>query len=244
MLVGSAAVLLAAIGLFLAWHSAGSQSALAQTAAALRKVKSYQCRYSGAEAGADKYQEVGLTYWATPGSYRMDLHEGGKCVQVSIAIRGKPGLEIDHKYETYQRVEPVHQPDSPLELLHELAKFAGQADRELPERTIQGKRARGFEIAVEKLDPDRDDGTLRVWPDPETKLPLRVEYVVLDQFTIVWDDFAWDVPTDKLFDTEPPAKYQDETPAPPSPEEQTEQIVNGLKTYAKYCGGKYPQYLA
>jgi hypothetical protein len=42
-------------------------------------------------------------------------------------------------------------------------------------------------------------------------------------------------------DTEPPAKYKDETPTPPTPEEQTERIVKGLKTYAKYCGGKYPQ---
>jgi outer membrane lipoprotein-sorting protein len=241
MLVGSAAVVLAAIWLFLAWHSAGSQSALAQTAEALRKVKFYQCRCSGMEAGADKYEEVGVVYWAAPGSYRMDLLERGKCVKVSIAIRGKPGVELDHKYETYQRVEPVYQPDSPLELLHELAKFAGKADRELPERRIQGKRARGFEIAVEKLDPDRDDGTLQAWPDPETKLPLHVEYVNPDQFTVVWDDFTWDVPTDKLFDTEPPATYKDETPTPPSPEEQTEPIVTGLKAYAKYCGGKYPQ---
>jgi outer membrane lipoprotein-sorting protein len=241
---GAAAAALAVIGLLLAWHAAGSQSVVAQTAEALRKVKSYQCRYSGIEAGADegKRQEVGVVYWAAPGSYRMDFHDRGKLVKAVIGIRGKPGLEIDHKYETYQRLQPFYQPDSPLELLHELPKFAGKADRELPERKIKGKGARGFEIAVEKLDPDRDDGTLRVWPDPETKLPLRVEYVVPDQFTVVWDDFTWDVPTDQLFDTKPPAKYQDETPTPPSPEEQTEPIVKGLKTYAKYyCGGKYPQ---
>jgi outer membrane lipoprotein-sorting protein len=245
MLVGGVAAALAVVGLFLAWNSAGSQSALAQTAEALRKVKSYRCRYSGVEAGADKDketpEEVGVVYWAAPGSYRMDIHERGKCVKVSIAIRGKPGLEVDHKYETYQRVEPIHQPDSPLKLLHELARFAGKADRELPERTIKGKGARGFEIAVEKLDPDVDTGTLRVWPDPQTKLPLRVEFVDPNRFTIVWDDFAWDVPADKWFDTEPPAKYKDETPAPPSPEEQTEPIVKGLRTYARYCGGKYPQ---
>jgi outer membrane lipoprotein-sorting protein len=244
MWVGSAAAAaLAVVGLLLAWHTAASRSVLAQTAEALRKVKSYQCRYSGIEVGADESerQEVGVFYWAAPGSYRIDFHERGKCVKVSIAIRGKPGLEIDHKYETYQRVAPVYQPDSPLELLHELTNFAGKADRALPERKIKDKVSRGFEIAVEKLDPDRDDGTLRVWPDPGTKLPLRVEYVVADKFTAVWDDFTWDLATDKLFDAKPPAKYQDETPTPPSPEEQTEPIVNGLKTYAKYCGGKYPQ---
>src|SRR5262249_7639138 len=130
---------------------------------------------------------------------------------VRILIRGKPGVEIDHKYETYRRLEPLHQPDSPLELLHELARFAGKADRELPQRKIKGKAARGLEIALDKIDPDRDEGVLRVWPDPETKLPLRVELDIPDQGKMIMDDFAWNVPSGKRFDTEPPAKYQDET---------------------------------
>src|SRR5262249_16464993 len=39
---------------------------------------------------------------------------------------------------------------------------------------------------------------------------------------------------------EPPARYKDETPAPASADEETKHVVEGLKTYAKYCGGKYP----
>jgi hypothetical protein len=35
-------------------------------------------------------------------------------------------------------------------------------------------------------------------------------------------------------------KYQDETPTPATPEEQTTEIINALKVYVKYCGGKYP----
>jgi outer membrane lipoprotein-sorting protein len=243
MWLSSAAAILVVMGLFLVWQSAASDSALAQTAKALGKVTSYRCRVAGVEAGADKdtEQQVGVWYWAAPGSYRMDLHEEGKLVRVSIAIRGKPGLEIDHKYQTYQRAEPVHQPDSPVELFHELAKFAGKADRELPEREIKGTAARGFEIALDKIDPDRDEGTLRVWPDPQTKLPLRVELDIPDSGTMILDDFAWNVATDKWFGAGPPAKYHDETPGPASVEEQTEQIVRALKAYAKYCDGKYPQ---
>ena len=159
--VGGAAAVLAVVGLFLAWHTAGSQSVLARTAEALRKVKSYQCRYSGVETGADedkeKWQEVGVVYWAAPGSYRMDFHERGKCVTVSIAIRGKPGLEVDHKSETYQRVEPFHQPDSPLELLHELARFA--ADKGLGGYGVTGLRVRSDSL---------------VTPNPLTPNPLRL----------------------------------------------------------------------
>jgi outer membrane lipoprotein-sorting protein len=239
--VGVAAVL-AIVGLFLGWQATGAPEALAQTARALGKVKSYQCRVWGVEAGADREKkEVGRLYWAAPGSYRLDVYEGGKLVNVRIVIRGKPGLEIDHKHETYQRLEPLHQPDSPLELLHELSRFAGKADRELPERKIAGKTARGFAIAFARIDPDRDAGTLRVWPDPKTKLPLRVEIDVPAAGKMIMDHFAWNVGTDRWFKTEPPTGYQDETPAPASAEEQTAQIVKALKVYARYCGGKYPQ---
>src|SRR5262249_46478111 len=152
-----------------------------------------------------------------------------------VQIRGKPGLEIDHKYETFKRLEPIYQPDSPLELLHELARFAGKADRELPVRKLAGKAARGFEIAVDKIDPDPGEGTLRVWTDPETKLPLRVELEMADVCKMILDEFAWNVPTEKLFDTLLPAKYQDETPAPASAEEETDHIVKALRVYARYC---------
>jgi hypothetical protein len=237
---GTAAVVV--VGLFLAWLATGSSSALAQTARALREVESYRCRLSGVEAGADEAkdtQEVGILSWAAPGFYRMEVRERGKPINVSVLIRGRPGLEIDHKYETFKRLEPLYQADSPLELLHELARFAGKADRELPVRKLAGKAARGFEIGFDKIDSDCDGGTVRVWTDPETKLPLRVELEMAEVFKMIMDDFAWNIPTEKLFDTKPPAKYQDETPAPMSPEEETTQIVKALKVYARYCG-KYP----
>jgi hypothetical protein len=58
---------------------------------------------------------------------------------------------------------------------------------------------------------------------------------------MVMDKFEWDVPSDKWFSEEPPAKYQDKTPNVTPAEEITKHIVLGLKTYAKYCGGKYPR---
>jgi hypothetical protein len=233
----------AAVALLVLWAFTSPHSALAQTTKALQGVKSYQCRLILGGSGADEdkpEKEVETLRWAAPGSFRVESTKGGKPAHVRILVRGKPGLEVDHKFETFQRLEPLYQPISPLLLLAELARFTGAADRELPPRTIQGKAVRGFEIALAKIDPDSGDGTLRLWPDPQTKLPLRLELDMEDVGTLVMETFSWNVSTDGWFETEPPAKYKDETPTPAAPEHPTEHIVKGLRAYAKYCGGKYP----
>ena len=58
---------------------------------------------------------------------------------------------------------------------------------------------------------------------------------------MVLEDFEWNVPTDSWFSLNAPPGYQDQTPTPPSVEQNTKDIIFGLKTFAKYFGGKYPQ---
>jgi outer membrane lipoprotein-sorting protein len=243
VLIGAAAAVLA-VGLFLGW-AARHAPALAQTVEALKEIKTYRCRYVGEAARKDEVKEAdretGVLCWAVSGSYRFETYQGGKLTEVRILVKDKPGIEINHRDETYQRLEPLRGAPSPLLLLGSLARYSGKADAELPERTIDGRKARGFEIAVAKIDPDSGDGTLRVWADPKTKLPLRVEMVMWDGDRMVMDQFEWNVPADKWFSEGPPAKYRDKTPNVAPAGEITKHIVTGLKTYAKYCGGKYPQ---
>lgn len=243
MLTAAAAALLA-IGLLLGWASRNAP-ALAQTVEALKEIKTYRCRVvwgPGEKAKVKKEDhEAGVYCWASPGSVRMETYRGGKLAEVHILVKDKPGIEINHRDETYQRVEPLRGAPSPLLLLGSLARYSGKADAELPERTLDGRKARGFEIASAKIDPDSGDGSLRVWADPKTKLPLRVEMVMADGDREVMDRFEWNVPADKWFNEGPPAKYRDKTPNVVPAEEITGYIVTGLKTYAKYCGGKYPQ---
>jgi hypothetical protein len=88
----------------------------------------------------------------------------------------------------------------------------------------------------------RGSGTVRVWSHPETKRPVKVEWDMDGdgKNLMRFDEFKWDVPTDGWFDTAPPKRYADKTPAPPTVEEITELIVAGLRSYAKHGGGKYP----
>jgi hypothetical protein len=85
-------------------------------------------------------------------------------------------------------------------------------------------RAKGFQIAAEKLDmghmPDMP-GTVDVWVDPQTELPVLVEASMGPgeglKVRIVVEDFRWNEELDpKLFQTEPPEGYADLTLAPTS----------------------------
>jgi outer membrane lipoprotein-sorting protein len=241
--IGSAAAAVLVLAVFFLWDGAGGP--LAQTVQALREVRSYQCRVTGTFPSPDGKKTETTTskmYWAAPGSIRMDTYKGEKLIEVRIMPKDKPGLEINHRYETFTRLEPMKgsMALSPLLLMGKLSGFSGQADRVLDKRQISGLAAPGFEIALTKIDPDVGDGRLRLWTDPKTKLPLRVE-ATKEPATMVWDDFQWNVPSDGWFTMQPPAGYQDKTPTPPDVERITKDIVTGLKTFAKYSGGKYPQ---
>jgi outer membrane lipoprotein-sorting protein len=215
-------------------------SALAQTGKALRGVKSFRCSFVETVGdGADAEKESGLFYW-TPTATRFETRTAEKPTNVRILIKDKPGIDIDHTTETYIRLDPAPGPHSPLLLFHELATFNGKADRGLPKRKFGEREVAGFEVDFAKVDPDQGEGTLRVWPDPVTKLPLRVELIFSELGgSMVLDGFEWDGDPAGWFDATPPKKYDDKTSTPPTVDEQTEAVVFGLKTYAKYLG-TYP----
>jgi hypothetical protein len=246
-LTGGAAAAAVLAGCFLLWQALQPPSALAQVARAIRDAKSYRCRVAAVQRddqGKEKVAEVGKLFWAAPGSIRHETYKDDKLAEVTVFPVGKPGLEVDHREESYRRLGVHQNRTSPMMLMARLAAFSGQADRELPARQVGGKKAAGFEVASSKVDPDLvGDGTLRVWADPDSNRPVLVEMqqTSTDPWFLRFERFEWDVPTDKWFDTEPPAKYADKTPAEPTVEEVTADIVNGLKTFAKHSGGKYPQ---
>jgi outer membrane lipoprotein-sorting protein len=224
--------------------SLSPSSALAQTAAALRKIKSYRCQVTfepSAKTDTKEKKVTGTLYWAAPDSFRLETWEKGKLVQVRVVPTGKPGMEIDHKLETYTRLDPAVGNHTPVFLLGEFGKFRGEADRKLGEERIDGKSAPGFQVAISKVDPDFGDGSLQVWIDRDTSLPVKVVFERTDGPAMRFEAFRWDLPAEKWFELEPPAKYQDKTATAPDEKVQTKEIVKALKIYAKHCGGKYPQ---
>ena len=58
---------------------------------------------------------------------------------------------------------------------------------------------------------EKDGGTVTLWIDSATRLPIRMEHAVSRDNKITWSDFQWDPEvkeTDRLFSTEIPKGYE------------------------------------
>jgi outer membrane lipoprotein-sorting protein len=185
--------------------------------------------------------------WLAPGSYRIET-KGGQSTpgqDIEILPAGKPGLQIDKKEKTFQRL-PARQGKLPPFLIVEgFGRYSGQADRDLGTKEVAGKKAHGFQIAAQKIDPDSPAGVCEIWIDPDSKLPVLVRLerkMAQNPGEIRMEDFHWNIPLDaKLFDTQPPAGYTDKTSQPPPLEKQVHDITEALKFYAEIMDGHYPR---
>jgi outer membrane lipoprotein-sorting protein len=217
------------------------KSALAQVAAQLQRASSLRC--SVMTTGLNRVMH-GTLYWAAPGSYREEQVNKGEVVSVDIQPANQPGLHIFHwPIKTFRKLPPDHrQPPLPIMILEKLATLRGKADRDLGRSMIGNVEAQGFEIALRQLNPEAGAADkLRVWYNPKTMRPLRIEAELFSFFGVVRiGDFVWDEPSDKWFDTTPPAGYEERKLEMPPTAETVNALVKAFRIYAKYCGGRYP----
>ncbi len=116
------------------------------------------------------------------------------------------------------------------ELFNKLLNIEQDAAKRLGEQTFDGRKLVGFELRP--LESQRSDMKHRVWVDPQTRLPVRNEYVPLDPDNPRTASlhkiatFTFNRPLDEsLFSMEPPDGYTlsgaapFEMPSPPPPEE-------------------------
>jgi outer membrane lipoprotein-sorting protein len=218
------------------------QSAVAQVAAQMQRATSLRCSVAVTAFMGTKHFTL---YWAAPGSSREEETKDGKTLSVIIQPADRPGIQIFHSFVKRYVVLPLREkpaPSLPIIILQQLAALRGKADRELEKSTIGTIDAPGFEIAAGRVFSQAGAADkLRVWYDPATMRPLRIEAELLSVMSIVrLGDFAWDQPADKWFDTTPPKGYEGHTLQMPATAEMVDGLEKAFRIYAKYCGGRYP----
>ena len=228
--------------------------AIAQTAKAIRAAKSYVLQevqsvgnQSNDRNAKSRRRKV---YWRAGGGRRIErLDNEGNSIRTTILSPNRSGIEINHEHRVYFEKLRDKGPLSDAFALEKLGQFDLQADRDLGTREFGGQVARGYEIDVNKIDPDFAKGELRlqVWIDPQTSLPIEVEYHMVGQsgrppITIRMHDIRWnDQLSDDLFRTDPPQGYSKRVRSNPSEAEQVAMICEAFQIYADLLDGHYPR---
>jgi outer membrane lipoprotein-sorting protein len=266
-----------------------SASAMEQMAEKIRQARTFKAKVIGEMTVPRESGEApatititGTVYSLLPGAGRVDFttHVSGNAGPhpdrqferrhrlieedgTQIDLVGKPGITIDHKAKTFMRQPPQRGLYKFQEMIEKLGQFAGQADRELGSKQINGKNAIGFQIDIKKLgllDNDPADGqptgTAEIWIDSKSYVPLFFQFNFQGGsgrsspaagFSRM-ENFQWDVELDpKLFDTTPPDGYKDNSPEPVeqqanlSLEQRVRRITEGLKIFANGLDNSFTQ---
>jgi outer membrane lipoprotein-sorting protein len=242
-------------------------SAMERMARELREVKSYSYKIVSRNSFVEEGQknptvvdEEGQTYWMAPDAFhnetKIDRTEGEGSKRATVLLEhfvevnpaGKSGMFIDHKYSVYCRIpsEPIGSPTYPWDLLRMIRENAGEIIRELDNKEVQGKMARGYVVLLKDWHDKNPDNQVHdpveVWVDPETNLPLEFGYEGKDdsEHMLRATNFRWNIPLDPhLFEPVPPEGYADITP--PRGDEELHAITAALALYADVSGGHYPR---
>jgi len=272
------------LGLLLVWAMSLTKpvSAMEKMAKSIHQAKSYKCvqivrqTYGYGKPGEPHFSgSTYIVYWLAPGSARTETTYSNKWKGpgpevTSIRPAGKPGIWINHRTKTYRRYPATLKApySSAFDDLEDLGRFSGKADRELGTKEVNGKKARGFQIEMEKMtagdrgprkNPAVAPGTKKtvagdsprtrlaeIWLDPDSNLPVLVRYtgmklMLASSAEQEVRDIQWNIDLDpKLFDTTPPKGYTDVTPKL-TLDEQVRQITEALKIWAEANAGHYPR---
>jgi outer membrane lipoprotein-sorting protein len=111
---------------------------------------------------------------------------------------------------------------------------AGKVER-LGPQTIDSRKAEGFRIQMGSIE-------VKVWADPNTLLPIRVEQISTEPSTkVVMTDFRFNVPLDEsLFSVDVPPGYAVEQSVKIDASQPWAFLTSGLKMAAEINGGVFP----
>jgi len=127
------------------------------------------------------------------------------------------------------------------DFLEKLKKAIAGEHEELGEKTIDGRKVKGYRC---KNDKNEMKMTMDIWADATTGRPVLVEQALPQGMgKLTMTDFVLNpVLDDSLFDTKVPEGYRTESQTFDF-KVQDSDLPKGLGLFAKYCGGVFPKTL-
>lgn len=160
----------------------------------------------------------------------FDLNEG-KSVSLNSKTKEAVVMDVGDMSDIKAIMEKQGDP------LTKIKKQLEGAQKELGEKVIDGRTAKGYQVV--------DSGfVMDLWVDPETGHPVRMEMdsPVAKGEKIILTDFVLNPKLDeKLFSLEIPEGYEIKTVEMDLGDTSEEDLVTGLRILAKYSDGKFPR---
>lgn len=256
VLTAAAAVLVAVV--VLGWPGDSSAVVLAEALRPFKEAKSLSCDMVVLKGGkpwdeslpADKRGKLKTRLtWAAPGSLRLETTGDGQPTIQLILPHGKPGIIIDPAGKEYSPIDrkPDGKDEVVLRLINTLAEYTPGEKKPAATDEIDGVKAPRFDLRI--AGADRQEWHYRIWAHPTTKRVLRVEFALMPGKDLTAEGvsvarlerFEWDVQTEGVFDTTPPAGYKRKVATPAETRDMTTQkVVSALRAYRDAAGG-YPK---
>jgi outer membrane lipoprotein-sorting protein len=153
-----------------------------------------------------------------------------------------PGLKKATPYELRNLPAEEIAKAKEQNLLDKLKQAVAGKHEELGEKTIKGQKAKGYRCRSAEM----QQMTMDIWVDAQTGKPLLVEEAISQPVDIkaTMTDFVLDPKLeDSLFDIKAPEGYAAEPTQTLDYNIKEEDLVKGLGTLAKFCGGTFPKSL-
>jgi len=169
------------------------------------------------------------------GEKSIDIYDGEKHKSICLVPAAKTAVVINLK-----NLPPTNPFGKTFQGLRELVANAqsgkaGKVER-LGVQTIDGRRAEGFRIRV-------GDVEAKVWADPKTSLPIRIEKIfsAAPESRLVMTDFQTGVDLDEsLFSLDVPAGYTVYTTEMDASKKPMACLADALKWAAEHNDGMFP----
>ena len=232
-----------------AWHLNRPSNLFAEVTGAISKAEGFRCdlvQVTPGYAGAENAELVGHVYWTPDGAERIDYIEDGEPESTVVFRPGHDDLRLEHGSKHYKILPGSAAREFSFGLFGGLGKFRGDADPIPGQKEIRGVAAEGFTVSWAEVvgGDNHGDATIRVWIDPATNLPVRVDLEGLNprgSGLLRLEGFRWGSQDLALFDATPPDGYTEQTLDGFPADEIARYIAYGLATFAKYNHGRYPE---
>jgi outer membrane lipoprotein-sorting protein len=246
----AAIFVLAITGVALWFHAGGTTPAFAEFMQPILEAKSATFKATFERDG--KQVATANCMVLAPNRDRMELKQLGQPMEIQIADTSKGvGVMIDSARKTVviNKVVGLPREIASMNLLEEMRSLVldvrkPDVKREsLGEKEVDGRRVVGWRVSGPGL--HEPGGTVTIWGDPQTGLPIRIEsYSALDGVKSTLSDFAFNVDLDEsLFSIEPPTGYTVQTVEVDASQPTEKDLITLLCEYGTLMNNAFPEAL-